>query len=210
MKNSLPMNNFLRWCPGALGFLLRQKLYPRLFNHCGRNVLFGRYLNVKLPEKIHIGDNVVLGDYVTLDATLSTDTEPGISIGKGVFIGSGTILQAAPHSIIIESNSSLSTQCIIKSTQPVHIGQNVLVAAYTTVGKATGQNSTDTCNGKTEIQSGCWLGARAIINEGVRIGRDSVIGAHGIVTTDLPERVVTVGQPVKIIAKRQTSGIQRV
>lgn len=206
-EKSLLMNKFLRWCPGALGFLLRQKIYPRLFNHCGRNVLFGRYLNLKHSEKINIGDNVVLGDYVTLDASLSPDADPGISIGEGVFIGSGTTLQAAPHSIVIESYSSLSTQCIIKSTQAVHIGQDVLLAAYTTIGKAT-KESADIYNRKTEVQSGCWLGARAIINEGVCIGRDSVVGAHGIVTTDIPERVVTVGQPVKIIAKRETSDIQ--
>ena len=46
------------------------------------------------------------------------------------------------------------------------------------------------------IESGAWIGARAIILAGVTIGRDAVIGAGAIVSRDvLPESVVVGQQP---------------
>ena len=54
---------FLRWCPGVLGILLRQRLYRRLLRGCGRDVLIGRYVDLKNPRAIVLGENVMLNDY---------------------------------------------------------------------------------------------------------------------------------------------------
>lgn len=45
------------------------------------------------------------------------------------------------------------------------------------------------------IESGCWIGTRAIILKGVTIGRGSVIGAGAVVTKDVPPYSVYVGVP---------------
>ena len=71
--------------PGALGLLLRSKLYPRLLGRTGRNVTFGVNVVLRHPHKIRIGDNVVIDDGCCLDAK-GTDNE-GITIGDGVFVG---------------------------------------------------------------------------------------------------------------------------
>jgi acetyltransferase-like isoleucine patch superfamily enzyme len=44
-----------------------------------------------------------------------------------------------------------------------------------------------------------WVGARAMILPGVTIGDHSVIGAGSIVTKDVPERAIAVGNPAKVI-----------
>ena len=49
------------------------------------------------------------------------------------------------------------------------------------------------------LKNGCWIGANAIILPGVIIGRNSVIGAGSIVTKSVPDGVVAVGSPAKII-----------
>ncbi|WP_316826383.1 acyltransferase [Pedobacter miscanthi] len=49
------------------------------------------------------------------------------------------------------------------------------------------------------LKKGCWIGANAIILPGVTIGENSVIGAGSIVTKSIPDRVVAVGSPAKII-----------
>jgi acetyltransferase-like isoleucine patch superfamily enzyme len=49
------------------------------------------------------------------------------------------------------------------------------------------------------IEENVWVGARAIILPGVRIGANSVIGAGSIVTRDIPPRVLAVGNPAKVI-----------
>ena len=54
--------------PGALGLLLRSKLYPLVLGRVGRNVVFGQHVTLRHPHKIHIGDNVVIDDQCCLDA----------------------------------------------------------------------------------------------------------------------------------------------
>ena len=45
------------------------------------------------------------------------------------------------------------------------------------------------------IESGCWIGTRAIILKGVTIGKGSIIGAGAVVTKDVPPYSVYVGVP---------------
>ena len=54
-----------------------------------------------------------------------------------------------------------------------------------------------------EIGDNVWIGARVIILPGVHIGSGAVIGAGSIVTKDIPQNVVVVGNPAKIIKVRK-------
>ena len=49
------------------------------------------------------------------------------------------------------------------------------------------------------LKKGCWIGAHVTILPGVVIGENSVIGAGSVVTKSVPNRVVAVGNPAKII-----------
>ena len=49
------------------------------------------------------------------------------------------------------------------------------------------------------LKQGCWIGANAIILPGVTIGKNSVVGAGSIVTKSVPDGVVVVGNPARII-----------
>jgi acetyltransferase-like isoleucine patch superfamily enzyme len=49
------------------------------------------------------------------------------------------------------------------------------------------------------LKQGCWIGANAIILPGVTIGINSVVGAGSIVTKSVPDGVLVVGSPAKII-----------
>ncbi|NQX55246.1 acyltransferase [Pedobacter panaciterrae] len=49
------------------------------------------------------------------------------------------------------------------------------------------------------LKKGCWIGANSIILPGVTIGCNTVIGAGSIVTKSIPDFVVAVGNPAKII-----------
>ncbi|MGG0464572.1 sugar O-acetyltransferase [Priestia aryabhattai] len=46
-----------------------------------------------------------------------------------------------------------------------------------------------------------WLGANVIVNPGVTIGENSIIGSGSVVTQDIPSNVVAVGNPCKVIKK---------
>lgn len=49
------------------------------------------------------------------------------------------------------------------------------------------------------IEDGVWIGGHAVIAPGVRIGRNSVIGAGSVVTKDIPANVVAVGNPCRVV-----------
>ena len=52
------------------------------------------------------------------------------------------------------------------------------------------------------IEANTFVGARAFILPGVRIGKDCVVGAASVVTKDIPDNSIIVGNPARIIAKR--------
>lgn len=54
-------------------------------------------------------------------------------------------------------------------------------------------------NAPVHIGRNCWLGAGVIVVPGVTIGDNSVIGAGSIVTKDIPDNVVAVGNPCKVM-----------
>lgn len=49
------------------------------------------------------------------------------------------------------------------------------------------------------IEDNCWIGAGVTICPGVRIGKNSVIGAGSVVTKDIPENSVAVGNPCRVL-----------
>lgn len=51
----------------------------------------------------------------------------------------------------------------------------------------------------TKIGRECVIGVRSIILPGVNIGDEVVVGAGSVVTHDVPDRCVVVGNPARII-----------
>ena len=54
-------------------------------------------------------------------------------------------------------------------------------------------------NAPIHIGKNCWIGAGAIILPGITIGDNVVVGAGSVVTKDLPDNVVAVGNPCKVL-----------
>lgn len=55
---------------------------------------------------------------------------------------------------------------------------------------------------RTEIGSDVWIGERAIIKQGVKIGTGSVIGMGSVVVKDVPPYSIVGGCPAKLIRNR--------
>lgn len=194
--------------PGALGLLLRSKLYPLLLAECGRNVNFGTGVVLRHPNKIRIGDNVVIDDHCLLDAK-GTDNE-GIRIGRGVFIGRNTILSCKNGDITLGDRVNIGFNSEIFSGSRVTLENDVLVAAYTYfIGGGHAYDRTDltfleqarTSEG-IHVEEDCWFGAGAKIQDGVRIGAHSIIGTGAVVTESVPANKIAAGIPARIIKDR--------
>ena len=87
----------------------------------------------------------------------------------------------------------------------IFIGNNVMIAPNVTI-TVTGHPIHPTLRKKgdqfsfpVKIEDDVWIGSNVVILPGVTIGRNSVIGAGSIVTKDIPENVVAVGNPCKVL-----------
>ena len=195
--------------PGALGLLLRSKLYPRLLGQAGRGVVFGNNVVLRHPGKSRLGSNVVFDDNCVLDA--KGDSNQGIDMGSNVFVGRNTIIYCQNGDVEIGENANIGSNCQIFSARHVKIGNDVLIAAYVYL-VGGGHNFDDptipiiqqgrTAHGIT-IEDDVWLGAGVKVLDGVTIGQGSIIAAGAVVTEDIPPYVIAGGIPAKIIKNRK-------
>ena len=194
---------FLRWCPGAIGILLRQKFYPYLLGSCGQGVLFGRFIDLQNAKNIYIGDNVVIGNRCCLLAGIDAGNGQSIAIENDVFIGIGTLLQADTGTISIQNGSNLGSECRVLARISVTIGRNVLVAAYCVIGDGVCVCGKSSCNTSTRIGHNVWLGARSQVFSSVHIGEGAIIGAHAMVKSSIDAYGIAMGRPASIVRYRK-------
>ena len=55
------------------------------------------------------------------------------------------------------------------------------------------------CNAPVHIGKNCWIGAGALIMPGITIGDNVVVGAGSVVTKNLPDNVLAVGNPCRVL-----------
>jgi acetyltransferase-like isoleucine patch superfamily enzyme len=197
------------WVPGALGLALRKVAYPWLLGAVGRNVTFGHGVVLRHPKKIRLGDDVVVDDLVVLDAKGTANR--GIVLGNGVFLGRGTILSCKDGDIVLGDHTNLGFHCEVFSASTVTVGRHGLFAAYTyLVGGGHEFDRPDVPVLEQERSSrgitlgdNVWLGTGTKVLDGVRIGRDVVVGAGAVVTDDLPDGAVAVGIPARVVRRRE-------
>ena len=63
------------------------------------------------------------------------------------------------------------------------------------------ESSIDNKNGKIILKENCRVGSHSVILPNVTIGKNSIIGAHSLVTSSVPDNVIAFGVPVKVIKK---------
>lgn len=87
----------------------------------------------------------------------------------------------------------------------VYIGDSVMIGPNVTISAAGHPVDPDLrrevyqYNLPIRIGENVWIGAGAVILPGVTIGKNSVIGAGSVVNRDIPENVVALGVPCRVL-----------
>lgn len=206
----------LRFLPGALGLLLRSKIYPLFFASVGRGVVFGTGVTIRNPGLIHIGDNVIIDDNATLDAKGGTEGK-GIFIGDRVFVSRDALLGCKNGLIRIGHGVTLGPNTIVHAIEAseVTIGDHTVIAANCYIIGAPNYKTDRTdipmakqgfVDGKgIAIGSDVWLGASVVVLDGATIGEGSIVGAMALVRGELPAYSLSHGIPAKVRGTRQPS-----
>ena len=111
----------------------------------------------------------------------------------------------------ISENVGIENNCYIDFSGGLEIGKNVWISEkvfITTHNHIVRTKKLKKCQplifSPLEIGEDAWLGVNAIILGGVnRIGRGAIVGAGAIVTKDVPDFAIVVGNPAKIIRYRE-------
>lgn len=193
--------------PGPLGLWLRMKLYPSLFRSCGRKVVFGRGVLIRHPHKIDLGDGVVLDDGATVDAK-GADNH-GITLGEKVYVGRQSTLYCKNGDMRVGARTSVSAHAILFSSNELDIGEDCVVASFAYILSGGEYDVADptpfamqkgTCTkGPLRMGRSCWIGAGAVVLDGVTLGDRAVVGAGAVVRRDIEAGGVAVGVPARVV-----------
>lgn len=121
-----------------------------------------------------------LGEGSTIAPPLSGAALDMLRIGKGVFVNSN-LLAMARGGITIGDHAHIAANVQLISNNHDPYDLDVL-----------------TCK-PVEIGDYAWIGAGATALPGMRVGRHAVVGAASVVTKDVPDYAVAVGNPAKVI-----------
>ena len=150
-----------------------------------------------IAADVKLGKDVKIYDYVNLY---------GCEIGDFSKIGTFVEVQKGAR---IGKNCKISSHSFI--CEGVHIADNCFIGHNVTFindkyPKATNDDGTlqteaDWACIPTFVEEGASIGSSATILCGVRIGKNSIIGAGSVVTKDVPPHTVVAGNPARVIRK---------
>lgn len=107
----------------------------------------------------------------------------GAQIGKNTMISLGAKIDVRRGKIKIGDNCLITHGCYILSHD----------------GAAHVLDDADDGSGFVTIGNDVFIGVNTVVMRNVTIGNNSIIGAGSVVNKDIPEGVVAVGNPIKII-----------
>lgn len=107
--------------------------------------------------------------------------------------------------ITVGKNFYSNFNCTILDVGKVVIGDNVMFAPNVAIYTAGHPIHPDSRNSGYEygigitIGDNVWIGGNVVVNPGVTIGNNVVIGSGSVVTKDIPDNVIAVGNPCKVV-----------
>ena len=112
---------------------------------------------------------------------------------------------AVPWNLTLHDRSCLGDRANAYSLGEIEIGARAVVAqeAYLNTGSHDfSRPSMPLVVAKITIGEDAFVGARAFVMPGVKIGARAIVGACSVVTKDVPENVVAAGNPCRVLHPR--------
>lgn len=146
--------------------------------------------NLLRPDETEKRDELIrsilgqAGENVHIESPFHCDYGTNISVGKNFYT---------------------NFNCIILDVGKVVIGDNVMFAPNVSIYTAGHPLHPDSRNSGYEygiaitIGDNVWVGGNVVINPGVTVGNNAVIGSGSVVTKDIPDNVIAVGNPCRVI-----------
>jgi acetyltransferase-like isoleucine patch superfamily enzyme len=195
------------WIPTPLGMACRAVFY-RLMLHMDGLAAIESDVRIRFANHLKLSQGVYLDQRTYFHACPN-----GIEIGANTLVMHGAVLhvynfRSIPHAgIWIGHDSLIGEYTVIRGQGGVRIGNRVYTSPMVQI-LAVNHVFEDRERSFVEqgitargivIEDDVWIGAAAVITDGVRIGKGAVIGAGAVVTADVAPHIVVGGVPAKYL-----------
>lgn len=178
-----------------------------------QRMLSGHLYDASADEIVAVGD-YGKGLAERYNATSRTNTAQRRAILDELFgaVGASCHIESNLYvdygcNIYIGDNFYANFNCTMLDVCEIHIGDNCMFAPGVILTTATHpldptvRNSGLELGGPITIGNNVWLGANVTVNPGVTIGNDVVVGSGAVVTKDIPDNYIAVGNPARLLRK---------
>lgn len=159
------------------------RLFQCFYLHKGKDSVIYRSVRKDLVpfNRFELGDRSVIEDFAVLNNAVGE-----IIIGSESRVGIGNTIIGPVH-----------------IGNKVNLAQNITISGlnhkFTDITKPISEQGVSTS--PVIINDDVWIGANSVILSGVKIGKHCVVGAGSIVTMDIPEYCVAIGNPGRIVKR---------
>lgn len=129
----------------------------------------------------------------------------GVKIGRGSVVHMG-VRFFMPGGVIIGEDSIVGFRTFLDGRKSLKIGSHVDIASEVMIYNSEHSLESDKFEATeepVEIGDYTFIGPRAIILPGVKVGRGAIVAAGAVVTRDVPEFAIVGGVPAKVIGERK-------
>jgi acetyltransferase-like isoleucine patch superfamily enzyme len=140
-----------------------------------------------------LGDGVHLSGRSTFAGALRNDgRRPRLVVGDETYLGHRLII-SADDEVVIGSH--------------VHIADDVYICGYDAhpmdaAARRTQPGPVDYSGAsRIVVEDDAWICQGSILLKGVTVGRGAVVGAHAVVTKDVPAGAIVAGNPAKVVGR---------
>ena len=193
-----PAGHFLRWIGYRLlvtgsGWMAIERgveIFGSKWVEMGAGVYLGEGVMLQgRPGGLKIGDRVRIMPQAVLNVyNYRGLSQSGIEIGKGSVIGIGAII-TGQGKVVIEEDVVIAPGVKIMPVNHNYADRSLPI-------KDQGINAKGIV-----IRKGAWIGAGAIILDGVEVGENAVAGAGAVVKDSIPAGAMAAGNPAQVIKK---------
>lgn len=144
-------------------------------------------------EDVQIGQGVLISDWCLI-GVCNRDKKVRNSrliVGEGTFIGEFNNIRATGGEIRIGKYCNISQHCSLVASNHL-TKRNIYISHQAWDEERIG----------IVIGDDVWIGSNSVVLPGVRIGNGAVIGAGSVVTKNIPENAICVGNPARVIKYR--------
>ena len=147
----------------------------------------------------------------TVDRTARLSNRRMIKLGHRALVCEYVIIRAGDAPVEIGAFSQVGPFTVILGGVGVRIGDNVMIGPHCCIAAGSHDHvqvarpmrfAGNLAKGPIVIEDNVWIGANVTLTDGVRIGRDAVVGAGSVVTKNVGPYEIVGGVPARVLGNR--------